>query len=78
MALSPGTIVYLASGSPAMTVLKSNEDGVVTQWFVGVGYQSNTFPEASLVTIDPTITLAHAREKAKAALELSDPLPVKE
>jgi len=75
MPISDGTIVYLKSGSPAMIAQKTNVDGVTCQWFVGSSYQSAIFPEAALTQTDPTVALEHARRKAKAALEISDPIP---
>lgn len=73
MTMKVGDIVYLVSGGPSMTVNKVDGENVVTQWFVGVGYQSMTFPMAALTVTDPIPQLEFSRQNATDALR---PKPV--
>lgn len=73
-----GDIVYLKSGGPPMSVIAERADGTVTQWFAGSTVNSATFPTEALQPGDPSVVLAHQREKEAAQLRLDDPLPKEE
>jgi uncharacterized protein YodC (DUF2158 family) len=61
-----GDVVYLKSGGPPLTVIKTEGDPgdqkVTCSWMNG-GIYSHQFPENSLVIEDPLPALAVAREK---------------
>lgn len=48
-----GTIVWLKSGGPKMTVSRAATGGVVCFWFQGYEIKTAVFSVASLTTDDP-------------------------
>lgn len=64
-----GDVVYLKSGSPPLTVHAMDAEGVDVKWFAGAQQFTAKFPEAALVTVDPTPALDNARRKASDTLE---------
>ena len=53
--LKTGDVVYLKSGSPALTVQEVDGEDVYVSWFKGEGFERNRFKIAQLTTEKPNI-----------------------
>ena len=54
MAMKEGSIVYLKSGSPAMTIGAKTATGWSCSWFVGNEIKEHTFTEEQLTETNPS------------------------
>ena len=67
--MKPGDVVFLKSGSPAMTLVEDSGNGTfVGKWFDGSANRQDSFPGVALTADDPTQALEQARLDRAAAV----------
>lgn len=68
-----GDVVYLKSGSPAMTVIKIDEEGnAIVQWTVGENLTSSNVPFKALTEVDPRPLIRKAESARITAAQKVD------